>query len=95
MNSSLEKTFVSRKSFSFVRGVLNKLSKVAVKYADYLENNKHFVDIYQTNNTYDCEQKINELPFLEVNVEMVYPSARKANFVQLFREKLEFTDFFY
>ena len=37
---------------------------------------------------------ITKLPFLEVNVKMVYPSAREANFVQLFSEKLESTDFF-
>ena len=64
-----------------------------MKYADYLEDNKHF-DIYQTNDTNDREQKITELPFLEVNVKTTYPSAREANFVQLFSEKLESTDFF-
>ena len=94
LNSSLEKTFVSRKSFSFVRDVLDKLSEAAVKYADYLEDNKYFVDIYQTNDANDREQKIAELPFLEVNVKTAYPSAREANFVQLFSEKLESTDFF-
>ena len=90
MNSSLEKTFVSRNS----RDVLDKLSQAAAKYADYLEDNKHFVDIYQTNDTNDREQKITELPFLEVNEKTTYPSAREANFVQLFSEKLESTDFF-
>ena len=94
LNSSLEKTFLSHKSFSFVRDVLNKLSEAVVKYTDYLEDNKHFVDIYQTNNTNDHEQKITELSFLEVNVKTAYPSAREANFVQLFSEKLESTDFF-
>ena len=81
LNSSLEKTFVSRKSFSFVRDVLDKLSEAAVKYAHYLEDNKHFVDIYQTNDTNHCELKITELPFFEVNVKMAYPSAHEANFV--------------
>ena len=38
LNSSLEKTFVSCKSFSFVRDVLDKLSEAVVKYADYLED---------------------------------------------------------
>ena len=94
LNSSLEKTFASCKSFSFVRDVLNKLNKAPVKYTDYLEDNKHFVDIYQTNSTNDHEQKITELPFLAVNVKTTYPSAREANFVQLFSEKLESTDFF-
>ena len=65
-----------------------------MKYVDYLEDNKHFVDIYQTNDTNDREQKITELPFLEVNVKTAYPSVREANFVQLFSEKLESTDFF-
>ena len=46
--------------------MLEKLSKAAVKYADYLEDNKHFVDTYQANNTNDSEQKITELAFLEV-----------------------------
>ena len=94
LNSSLEKTFVSRKSFSFVRDVLDKLSEAAVKYAHYLEDNKHFVDIYQTNDTNDREQKITELPFLEVNMKTAYPPAHEANFVQLFSEKLESIDFF-
>ena len=74
--------------------MLDKLSQAAAKYADYLEDNKHFVDIYQTNDTNDREQKITELPFLEVNEKTTYPSAREANFVQLFSEKLESTDFF-
>ena len=94
LNSSLENTFASCKSFSFVRDVLDKLNKAAVKYTDYLEDNKHFVDIYQTNGTNDHEQKITELPFLAVNVKTTSPSAREANFVQLFSEKLESTDFF-
>ena len=46
------------------------------------------------NDTNDHEQKITELPFLEVNVKTVYPSAREANFVRLFSEELESTDFF-
>ena len=74
--------------------MLDKLSEAAVKYADYLEDNKHIVDIYQTNDTNDCEQKITELPFLEVNVKTAYPAAYEANFVQLFSEKHESTDFF-
>ena len=65
--------------------MLEKLSKAAVKYADYLEDNKHFVDTYQANNTNDSEQKITELAFLEVNVKTTYPSV---NFVQLFSENL-------
>ena len=73
--------------------MLDKLSEAAVNYADYLEDDKHFVDIYQTNDTSDREQKITKLPFLEVNVKTAYPSAREANFVQLFSGKLESTDF--
>ena len=65
-----------------------------MKYVDYLEDNKHFVDIYQTNDTNDREQKITELPFLEVNMKTAYPPAHEANFVQLFSEKLESIDFF-
>ena len=74
--------------------MLEKLRKAGVKYADYLKDNKHSVDTYQTNNTNDREQKITELPFLEVNVKTAYPSAHEANFVQLFSEKLESTAFF-
>ena len=61
--------------------MLEKLSEAVVKYTDYLEDNKHFVDIYQTNDTNHCELKITELPFFEVNVKMAYPSAHEANFV--------------
>ena len=65
--------------------MLEKLRKARVKYADYLEDNKHFVGTYQANNTNDSEQKITELAFLEVNVKTAYPSV---NFVQLFSENL-------
>ena len=61
--------------------MLKKLRKAGGKYADYLKDNKHSVNTYQTNNTNDLEQKITELPFLEVDVKTAYPSAREANFV--------------
>ena len=66
-----------------------------MKYADYLEDSKHFVDLYiKQMIQMICEQKITDLPFLEVNVKMAYQSACEANFVQHFSEILESTDFF-
>ena len=53
-----------------------------MKYADYLEDSKHFVDLYiKQMIQMICEQKITDLPFLEVNVKMAYQSACEANFV--------------
>ena len=90
----LEKSFVSRNSFSTLHKQFDSLVECCVKYSDYLETNLCAVTEYQEQEESTIPVKLTAVPLLQEKIPNVYTSHRDKIFIEAIIDHLEIADFY-
>ena len=89
----LEKSFVSRPSFKFLKDLLDKLTESPVKYSDYLVSNLESVKAYQKCEVIEREKSAFLVPYLKTDLSGSYSRQRELSIVSEIFEQLQDMNF--
>ena len=90
----LENSFVSRPSFKFLIELLDKLTKIVVKYSVCLVSNLESVRAYQESEVIEREKNVFSVPYLKTDLSGSYSLQRELSVVSEIFEQLQDMDFY-
>ena len=88
----LEKSFVFRPSFKFLKDLLDRLTESVVKYSDYLVSNFESVKAYQECEVIERERSVFSVPHLKTDLSGSYSCQRELSIVSEIFEQLQGMD---